>query len=146
MIPGVIHTFGEEGGARNISGVITPEMTKSQTKIIVVLFASIGQIQVQFGCVLLFLSFHLRRPYLLRFTILMWLLHLYGFILAVIGFKQIGTVAPKAPSQFKAYISFALSTGALITQLLYWHMGPSEKDAPIEFDPTEITEHRTDSR
>jgi hypothetical protein len=138
VIPGFMHILLPDGGAESIAGL---DLDGCSKKLIKMLFAALGTVQVFVGCLLAFSLWAARivddraiagtgnsgpRGWraLAKLSGLVWLMMLLSVI---VNASTLAEVAPKAPGRVKPYFLFALSTIALGCQLAVCHQDAKKK-------------------
>jgi len=108
IVPGLIHVFAPDGGAHSIAD-FTDYSTNE--KVILWAFGSLGASQIFNGLIYLVVLFDILNTRYLATPLFIWasLKALWSFIIPKIMNRDLKTVAPNAPGNFKPLITCLLS-------------------------------------
>jgi len=135
IIPGLIHCFKNDGGAGSIAGITlswpnaatihvgstTWNAADYHKETVLVLFYALGQTQAKHGIVVLLAALGLKQSMeLCTFVLVLTLFQVISVIISVTGYRNIHTIAPDAPGQYKSYLILLLFSIAAMAQMIWY--------------------------
>lgn len=147
IIPGLIHCFKNDGGAGSIAGITLSWPNASTIHVgsrtwnaadyhketVLVLFNALGQTQEKMGILVLLAALGLKQSMeLCNFTLLLTLFQVFSVIMSLTGYRDIHTVAPDAPGQYKAYLMLVLFGIAAVAQIIWYRNRGKEAIHPAK--------------
>ena len=134
VVPGLVHIFKDDGGANSIAGIVLGQCENE----ILVLFTSLGKVQIMFGCCLLFALLRIHRSQWLGLVQLLWALQISAIALDLAEYRTISTIAPEAPGRHKSKVMVALTT---VAGLCLWWAPPGVCDKVSTRELTQRTSY-----